>query len=72
MAEFPKHFDHVNPKLPNRVAHTPADEVNLVARGYKQIDVDAQAKTVEAEKAAAEKKADAEARKAAASTNRNS
>lgn len=35
MADFPKFYTHVNPKLPNRVAHTPADAVNLEARGYK-------------------------------------
>lgn len=72
MSEFPKHFRHVNDKLPNRVAHTPTDEVNLVARGYKQVDVEAETKAADEAKAAADKKAEAEARKAAGSNTRNS
>lgn len=79
MSEFPKFFSHVNEKLANRVAHTPTDEVNLVARGYKQVDTKAAEKAAaESAKAeqdaadAANKKAEAEARKAANSNTRNS
>jgi hypothetical protein len=68
MTDFPKFFSHSNEKLANRVAHTPTDEVNLVARGYKQVDTKAADKAAEA----ATKKAEAEARKAAGSNSHNS
>jgi hypothetical protein len=74
MSDFPKFFSHVNEKLANRVAHTPTDEVNLVARGYKQVDTKAAQKAADESantKAEADKK-EAEAKKAAGSNPRNS
>jgi hypothetical protein len=73
MSEFPKFFNHVNPTKPNRVANTPADEVNLIARGYKQSETKAAQKVAD-ETAEAAKKAEAEAaaKKAASSNSRNS
>lgn len=46
-ADFPKFFSHENEKLPNRVAYTPTDEVNLTARGYKQVETKAAQKTAD-------------------------
>lgn len=48
---FPKFYSHVNPKLPNRVAHTAVDAVNLEGRGYKLVETKA------AEKVAAQTEA---------------
>lgn len=77
MADFPKHYTHVNSKLPNRVANTPADAVNLEARGYKLVEVaeDVKVETGQnadlAEAARAAKAAEAsEAAKAKANANK--
>lgn len=42
---FPKHFHKEG--SPNRVANTPADEVNLVARGYKASETKAAQKVAD-------------------------
>lgn len=62
MADYPKFYEHKNPKLPNRVADTPKDAINLEARGYTvretkaaQKTADDAAKTPEAKKAAESK-----------------
>lgn len=75
---FPKFFQHANPKLPNRVAHTPTDEVNLTARGYKQVETKAAQKvadeTGQSNTGGGEQSADARnaaAKKAAASKPNN-
>ena len=45
---FPKFYSHPsNDKLPNRVAHKPADAVNLEARGYKVVDTKAAQKVAD-------------------------
>jgi hypothetical protein len=81
MSEFPKFYSHSNEKLANRVAHTPTDEVNLVARGYKQVDTkaadkaaDDSAQTDQSNTGGGDQSADARnaVAKKAASSNRNS
>jgi hypothetical protein len=47
MTDYPKFYAHKNPNLPNRVANTPTDAVNLEARGYKVVDTKAAQKTAD-------------------------
>lgn len=48
MSDFPKFYEHKqNDKLPNRVANTPADAVNLEARGYTAVETKAAQKTAD-------------------------